>query len=123
MVSDSVLSLSVSVSLLMCARAKERCYYRPLVVVIITAESMAKQCLSQFLRVSLSGPGVIMIDCIASSSTACLALCPCAVQHTLYSGRGALTLKGTCYLNKIHLLMQVLHVLSSIIVTLLYMMD
>lgn len=93
MVSDSVLSLSVSVSLLMCAPAKERCYYRPLVVVIITAESMAKQYLSQCLRVSLSGPGVILIDYIASSSTACLALCPCTVQHTLYSGRDALTLK------------------------------
>lgn len=48
---------------------------------------MAKQGSSQFLRVSLSAPGVTLIDYIAESSTACLAVCPHSAQHTLHIGQ------------------------------------
>lgn len=75
-VSDSVLSLSVFMSLLYVRAHARRRLHRSLVVGTITAESAAKRGSSRLPCVSLNGPGVTLIDYVAGSSTACLAVCP-----------------------------------------------
>lgn len=58
------------------------------------ADSMAKQSGSQFLRVSLSGPGDTLIDRTAGASTACLAACPRSAQHSSRTGQAAVLCAG-----------------------------
>lgn len=77
-VSDSVLSLSVFMSLLMCVRTRGSASTDPLLVWLNPRPNGARhgcEC------VSLTGRGVTLIDYLAGSSTACLAVLPRTALH------------------------------------------